>query len=369
MEGQAKIKIVIADDDRLVRSLLGQVLGACPQLELVGQAADGRRAVEEVERLNPDGVVLDMEMPGMDGLEVLRALRKSRPRIKTIIFCSGSPRSASVSTQALLEGASDFILKPSTGSLEESRDYLRSQLLPRILDICRPAPFPAFGAPQAAPPPPAPRPASASGRARLCCIWASTGGPRAVEAVLRALPADLPVPVLVVVHMPPIFSRSLADSLDKACAIRVHEAVQGEPVLPGVAYLAPGDWHMELDPAGPPWRLRLGQGPPENSCRPSVDVLFRSAARCLGRGVLAAVLTGMGQDGTRGSEAVLQAGGRVLAQDEASSVVWGMPGFVVKAGLAEAVLPVDRIAEALMQRIWMPGAGTTPPARVKTEAP
>ncbi|HTB34057.1 MAG TPA: chemotaxis-specific protein-glutamate methyltransferase CheB [bacterium] len=368
MDPRQKIRIAIADDDRLVRKLLSQVLGACPQLELVAQAEDGPQALADVDRLLPEALVLDMEMPGLDGLEVLRVLRRRHPRIKTIIFCSGTARSATVSTQALLEGASDFILKPSSASLAESRAYLGSQLLPRILELCRPV------APAAPTPGPSPsweprRAVPSAGRAKICCIGASTGGPRAVESVLKAFPKDFPLPVLVVVHMPPIFSRSLADSLDRACQIRVHEAVQGEPILPGVAYLAPGDWHMEVDPSGPPWRLRLGQGPPENSCRPAVDVLFRSAAQALGQGVLAAVLTGMGRDGTNGSEAVRRAGGRVLAQDEASSVVWGMPGFVAKAGLAEAVLPLDRIAEAFMQRIWMPGALAPPPLQAKTEAP
>jgi two-component system chemotaxis response regulator CheB len=182
-------------------------------------------------------------------------------------------------------------------------------------------------------------------------IGVSTGGPNALADLLPALPASFPVPVLIVQHMPPLFTRLLAERLDARCALKVKEGKSGEAVPPGTIYLAPGDWHMVVDGTRADPRIALHQGPPENSCRPAADVLFRSVAATYGSGTLGVVLTGMGRDGLRGAERIVEAGGRLLVQDEATSVVWGMPGFVAEAGLAEEVLPLGEIAAAILRRV------------------
>jgi two-component system chemotaxis response regulator CheB len=229
---------------------------------------------------------------------------------------------------------------------------IREQLIPKVKALC--------GRAAAAVPPPAAaaavrpvmsRPLPATGRVEAVVIGVSTGGPNALAEVLPTLPGNLPVPVLIVQHMPPIFTRLLAARLDAQSAIHIAEGAEGDKVEPGGAWLAPGDYHMELMRDGPGVQPHLQQGPPENSCRPAVDVLFRSAAALYGSGVLAVVLTGMGQDGLRGSEAVREAGGQVIAQDEATSVVWGMPGFVARAGLADRVLPLAEVGPEIVTRV------------------
>jgi two-component system chemotaxis response regulator CheB len=269
------------------------------------------------------------------------------------MFSAFTERGASETLDALALGATDYFTKPGgTGGVEESRRVIREELVPAIKEIC--APKPAKPAPAARPV--APRPGSQPGAVEAVVIGVSTGGPNALAEIFRDLPADLPVPILIVQHMPPMFTRLLAERLTANSKVPVEEAVTGAVVQPGRALIAPGDFHMVVARDGLRVRVALNQEPPENSCRPAADPLFRSAAKVYGPRLLAVVLTGMGQDGLRGSEAVREAGGQVIAQDEATSVVWGMPGYVARAGLADKVLPLPLIASEIVRRTRAGGA-------------
>jgi two-component system chemotaxis response regulator CheB len=348
----SKIRVLVVDDAVVVRKLVTDVLSADPELTVAGTAPNGRIALAKLEQLAPDIVLMDIEMPEMNGLEALAALRKTHPRLPVIMFSTLTQRGGAATLEALALGATDYVTKPANvGSVTEALERVRTEMIPKIKQLCRRTLF-------AGSPPPAPArirpttmvPGRDGRRVDLLVIGVSTGGPNALAALLPDLPATLPVPVLIVQHMPPLFTKLLADRLDARCPLQVREASAGDAVAPGMVYLAPGDYHMAVQPSGVSMRLRLHQGPPENFCRPAVDVLFRSAAEAYRGGVLGVVLTGMGQDGLRGSEAVRDAGGQILAQDEATSVVWGMPGFVARTGLADRVLPLDQIAPELVRR-------------------
>jgi len=349
-----KIRILLVDDAVVVRRMLSDVLNDDPMIEVAGTAPNGVIALAKLPQLNPDLVILDVEMPEMDGLQTLAALRKTHRRLPVIMFSTLTQRGATATLDALALGANDYVTKPANvGSVAVAMQRIREQLIPRVKLLCGrgPAPAPA-AAPRPALHPPVSRPLSPTGRVEAVLIGVSTGGPNALAEVIPSLPADLPVPVLIVQHMPPIFTRLLAERLDAQSAVRVAEGSDRAKVEPGEVWLAPGDYHMEAVRDGAAVRLRLQQGPPENSCRPAVDVLFRSAAAAYGAGVLAVVLTGMGQDGLRGCEAVREAGGQVYAQDEATSVVWGMPGFVARAGLADRVLPLGEVGPTIVARVY-----------------
>ena len=352
------IRVLIADDSVVVRRLLSDILSADPGITIVGAAANGKLALVKLAQTSPDLVILDVEMPEMDGLETLTEIRRLHPRLPVIMFSTLTERGASVTLEALALGATDYVTKPSnTGSLAESRQRVADELIPRIIQLVgrrRPV-SPALA--KAAPPvvrAPMPAPPKRRGPAEpvdVLAIGVSTGGPNALASLLPMLPADLPVPVLIVQHMPPVFTRLLAERLDRQSAIRVCEAQDGMVVEPGRVYIAPGDHHLTVVNERGRVVVRLNQGPQEQSCRPAVDPLFRSVAEAYGAHTLAVVLTGMGADGMRGATRIAEVGGVILAQDEASSVVWGMPAAVVQAGLAEAVLPLDRIADAVLSRI------------------
>jgi two-component system chemotaxis response regulator CheB len=289
----------------------------------------------------------------MDGLATLAALRKTHPRLPVVMFSSLTERGAATTLDALAAGANDYFPKPATTNLQLSLAVVRDQLVPKIKALV------AKEAGRTAPPeavlPAAKFVASASvksaGPIQLIVIGASTGGPNALAEVFQALPRELNVPILLVQHMPPMFTGVLAKRLSSRSPIPVEEAKGGEIVEPGRAWIAPGDYHLTVTPHGTQRRLALSQDPPQNSCRPSVDVLFRSAGRVCGANTLAIVLTGMGQDGLRGCEAIHEAGGQIIAQDEATSVVWGMPGYVARAGLADRVLPIALIADEIVRRV------------------
>ncbi|MBX9245151.1 chemotaxis-specific protein-glutamate methyltransferase CheB [Actinotalea ferrariae] len=365
----ARIRVLVVDDSVVVRRLVTDVLSADPAIEVVGIAANGQIALTKVEQLQPDLVTMDIEMPVMDGIEAVRALRRSGRRMPIIMFSTLTERGAVATLDALAAGASDYVAKPANvGSVQESLARVGSELVPRIKAL---VPRPGLGGPAtagaagaagtpasrattsagAAPARPAVtlRPRPESRRVRAVVLGSSTGGPEALSRLLGALPAALPVPVVVVQHMPPVFTRQLAARLDRLGRSTVVEAADGETLLPGTVYIAPGDQHLELVPAPSGARTRLHQGPPVNFCRPAVDVMMRSAVGVYGGDLLAVVLTGMGQDGRTGCEAVVAAGGTVVVQDEASSVVWGMPGAVATAGLAHAVQPVEEIAAMLVR--------------------
>jgi two-component system, chemotaxis family, protein-glutamate methylesterase/glutaminase len=349
----APIRVLIVDDAVVVRRMVSEVLAGDPALEVAGTAANGRIGLQKIPQVNPDLVLLDVEMPEMDGLETLAALRKSYPRLPVIMFSTLTQRGASTTLDALALGANDYVTKPANvGSVTLAIQRVREELIPRIKQLC------GVVAPMAAPPPtfkpPTPNaqtPLIVPRAIELVVIGVSTGGPNALAVVVPALPKDLSVPVLIVQHMPPVFTRLLSDRLSAQSHLPVREAKAGVTPAAGEVWLAPGDYHMTVSGRGAARHLQLSQGPPENSCRPAVDVLFRSAALSAGSGCLAVVLTGMGQDGLRGCVNIRDAGGQVLAQDEATSVVWGMPGYVARAGLAEQVLPLDRIAPEIVRRV------------------
>lgn len=349
-----KIRVLVVDDMVVFRRLVTNALNSDPDLEVVGTAANGRIALAKVEQLDPDLVILDIEMPEMDGLAALVELRKSRPRLPIIMFSAFTELGAAKTLEALSLGAMDYFTKPSqVGGLDASLQILHDQLIPEIKSLCGGVNAHEAVVPQVVRPakvPVAKHPAEPQ-PVGLVAIGASTGGPTALTAILTGLPADFPVPIVVVQHMLPLFTRTFAERLDSQCRLRVREVVPGASPRAGEVWIAPGDFHLALVNDGALVRLLLHQDPPENSCRPSVDVLFRSAARTLRSGVLAVVLTGMGNDGQRGCEAVRDAGGQVVAQDEASSVVWGMPGSVVHAGLADEVLPLELIGAAVTRRV------------------
>lgn len=343
--GRGKIRVLAVDDSAIIRSLLRTALGTCPQIEVAGTAQDGREALDAIERLNPDVVLLDVEMPRLGGLEVLAEMRVRRLHTKVIICSTLTRRGAGVTLEALASGATDYVAKPVAQNASDGIAALRQELLPKILAL-----FPAEGwqcpvefpyKSTFTPAAPAQRPTSIPG---VLVIGVSTGGPAALERILPGLPADFPLPILIAQHMPRVFTSLLAERLDGLCPFPVCEAETGAPVRPGIAYLARGDWHLEVAGTCGQTSLHLHQGDAPGAFRPSVDLLFRSAASVYGCGVLALVLTGMGCDGLEGCRAVRAAGGRVLVQDRSTSAVWGMPGAVAKEGIAEVILPLDSIA-------------------------
>jgi two-component system chemotaxis response regulator CheB len=293
-------------------------------------------------------------MPEMDGLETLRHIRRDYPQLRVIMFSTLTDRGAAVTLEALSLGADDYVTKASNeGSLDRSMARLREELVPKIKQFFRLAaavvsPSPAPEVNLVVPRNIASSP-SLRQRPKIVVIGVSTGGPAALGAILPELPASFPLPILLVQHMPPLFTRLLAERLQSICHVPVAEATDGACVEPGKILVAPGDFHMKVVAGAAGVRVCLDQTPPQNSCRPAVDALFTSVSSVYGGAVIAAVLTGMGQDGLRGAEVLKAQGASILAQDEASSVVWGMPGAVVNAGLADRVLPLNRIVPEIVR--------------------
>jgi two-component system chemotaxis response regulator CheB len=345
-----RTKVLIVDDSAVMRSLLRSVLATDPQLEVAGTAVDGVAALQSIAALVPDLMLLDVEMPVMDGLTTLKRLRAAGHRLP-VIMCSGlTQRGARVTIEALANGAADYVAKPTAQQNREAATRaLAGQLLPKIHALVRrtrPQVLPAAPARPAAPHP------VATTAPAVLAIGASTGGPDALERLLSALPGCFPLPVVLVQHMPALFTGMLAEHLDKCCSLRVREAAEGLAVVPGNIFIARGDSHLEVikaSSAGHSSVLHLTNAPPENHCRPAVDVLFRSLAATYGGSVLAVVLTGMGYDGLAGCRVLREHDATVLAQDEASSIVWGMPGAVATAGLAHRVLSLSEMAPEIMR--------------------
>jgi two-component system chemotaxis response regulator CheB len=343
-----RTRVLIVDDSAVMRSLLRSVIAADVQLEVAGTAVDGSAALQSIAALAPDLMLLDVEMPVMDGLTTLKRLRAAGHRLPVIMCSSLTLRGARVTIEALANGAADYVSKPAA---QENREAavreLAAQLLPRIHALVRRAPPQIVHATAVGPA--LAHPAVA---ASILAIGVSTGGPEALERLLPALPGYFPLPVVIVQHMPALFTGMLAEHLDKCCNLRVHEASEGLAVAPGNIFLARGDSHLEVLKAGFGGQratLRLTNAPLENYCRPSVDVLFRSLAATYGGNVLAVVLTGMGSDGLAGCRILREHGAAVLAQDEATSIVWGMPGAVATAGLAQRVLPLSEIVPEILR--------------------
>jgi len=368
------LRILAADDSAVMRSILWKLFlmhaedraSELPSMELCGTARDGVECLELMRQLGPDVLVLDLEMPRMNGLDVLDRLRVENPELPVIMCSAYTEHGARSTLEALARGASDYVMKPS-----EQRDFtaamqsLSQQLLPRIAALAKDSGGEKANGNVSSDLQKA-RPVDAAAKAasaiEIVVIGLSTGGPSALEQLLPKLPKDFPVPVLIVQHMPKLFTGALAERLDKCCSLRVEQAYDNATIRPGTVWLAPGDAHMEVAPrrAMPgdgdrgvetSSRVRLHQQEPLNHCRPSVDYLFFSAARVYGAGTLALVMTGMGADGLNGARAVRDGGGVVMAQDQATSAVWGMPGRVSDAGIASATLPLWGIAGALKQRV------------------
>jgi two-component system chemotaxis response regulator CheB len=352
--------VLVVDDSAVIRRLVCLALEEDPAIEVVGVAANGVAALDRVAQTNPDVITLDIEMPEMDGLEMLRRLRREDRNTRVVMFSNVTRRGALATLEALALGADDYVTKPSgAASLDVSMANLRQQLIPKIRQFFQFAPpcetpFPTAPTAIRAPAPllfPVNR---AFGLARVVAIGVSTGGPMALGAILPQFPEGFRLPVFIVQHMPPLFTRLLAEHLNTLTRLSVKEAVAGERPEPGRVYIAPGAYHMRVagGPAGA--AIVVDQGGLENSCRPSVDVLFNSLAETYGGAVVAAVLTGMGQDGLRGAQRLKAQGAYILAQDEATSVVWGMPGAVVRGGVADKVLPLDQVVPAILKQVGGP---------------
>ena len=360
------IRVLIADDAILFRRVLSDVLGSIPDVEVVGSASNGKIAVQKVRELRPDLLTLDLEMPDMDGLAVLDCLRQGGDKTTIIVVSAMTRRGGDLTLKALEKGAFDFITKPDTPSAETSRDLIRKELEPRIKALShRLAVRSILNKHQAAPQkvlgPPLksanPNLVSISERMNrivttnkpeLILMGVSTGGPNALAVLLPQIPGDIGVPILIVQHMPPVFTQSLADSLNSKCSIRVREGSHGESIQPNTAYIAPGGHHMGLICSTSNVKIiQLSDAPPENNCRPSADFLFRSAAMQVRGRTVGVILTGMGNDGAQGLRFLKQQGSYVIAQDEATCVVFGMPKAAIDAGVVDAVLPLDVIASRI----------------------
>ena len=341
------VRILIVDDSAVIRKVLSNLLASDPEIVVAGTAGNGNQALARIPEAKPDLITLDIEMPGMDGLETLVEIRKLYPKLPVIMFSTLTERGATATLDALARGASDYVTKPSHG--ENSNERVREELIRKIKSLC------SVRVPQ---PRPAPTPilvvaARPQARIDVVAIGTSTGGPNALTALIPQFPADFPVPIVIVQHMPPLFTRLLAERLNAVGQLEVKEGRAGQKLQRGQIWIAPGDYHMTVVRQGTEFLLGINRDPQENSCRPAVDVLFRSVAQTYGGNVLAVVLTGMGADGTRGSADIREAGGEVIAQDEASSVVWGMPGSVVAANLADRVCPLAGIVPEVVRRVSM----------------
>ena len=353
-----KIRVLVADDAVVVRRMLADILSSDPALEVAGAAANGRIALARIPQVNPDAVILDVEMPEMDGLDTLKELRRTHPFLPVIMFSTLTQRGAAATLDALSLGANDYVTKPANvGSAHQAIQQIRAQLIPKIKAFCgKAAGFdPTLVTSTTKPAIPVVRPMARvphrTSRVEVVAIGVSTGGPNALSELVPEFSSDFPVPIVIVQHMPPVFTKLLAERLGARANIGVEEGAAGQAVKAGHAFIAPGNYHMVVHRHDGTVQIQTNQDPAENSCRPAVDVLFRSVAETYGAGALGVVMTGMGQDGLRGSERIREAGGQVLAQDEATSVVWGMPGFVANAGLADEVLPLQQLGNEIVRRV------------------
>lgn len=353
---EAPVRVMLCDDSPVARTALARVLESDPGIHVVSRVGDGRRALAALAGARPDVVLLDLEMPVMDGMTALPLLLGTEPRPAVIVASALTQRGAAAAMAALRAGASDYVPKPVAAAGGVADPAFQAELIAKVKGWARVRRRPAAPGLGAAParlpaerPPAGAPPRRASGAPRAVAIGCSTGGPQALAALVRRLVPPPPVPVLVVQHMPAGFTAMLAEHLDRLGGPPCAEARDGEPLLGGRLYIAPGDRHLVVEGGNAAGGLvaRLSAAAPENFCRPAVDPLLRSLVAACGGSVLAAILTGMGQDGLAGCRAVVAAGGRVLAQDEASSVVWGMPGVVARAGLADALLTPEALGERI----------------------
>jgi two-component system chemotaxis response regulator CheB len=371
VNGSEKIRILVVDDSVIARRFITRRLAQDDEIDVIGTAASGATALACIRRDPPDVVILDEEMPDMRGRDVLKVIRSEHPTVAVVMFSGHIGPTTQARFEALLLGADDAVAKPTASGghiadehpvwselLRKAKAAVRSATRGGVsMHIARTS-TPTTPTTSLLPPPPLLRPirrratvatADASHPAGIgvCVIASSTGGPDALRVLFSALPHDFPLPILIAQHMPPDFTKLLADRLNGHAALTVVEATGGEQLRAGTAYLAPGDTHLVLKGRALGCETSLQHGPPENSCRPAADVLFRSAAEVFGARTVACVISGMGQDGMLGAIDLHHAGATIIAQDEATSVVWGMPGAVVNAGVAHKVLPLSQIAAEL----------------------
>jgi len=353
----AKIKVVVVDDSALVRSLLSEIINRQGDMQCIGAASDPLVAREMIRELNPDVITLDVEMPRMDGLEFLSRLMRLRP-MPVVMVSTLTEQGADITLRALEMGAVDYVAKPrigiTSGLNELAHDIVDKIRVAASAHVKRLAAAPAASAPRAAQdspgePPRAPLP-RLSTTEKIICIGASTGGTEAIREVLTQMPADAPA-IVITQHMPPGFTSSFAARLNSLCRISVAEARHGERILPGHAYIAPGGHHLRIDRSGSNYVAVVEDTEPVNRHRPSVEVLFRSAARVLGPNALGVMLTGMGADGAQAMREMKDAGSYNYVQDEASCVVFGMPRMAIQCGAAHEVLPLTQIAPAMLARL------------------
>ncbi len=380
--GTDRYAVMVVDDSAVIRGLISRILEADKDLEVVASVGNGRMAVDAIRRRPVDVVVLDIEMPVMDGLEALPLLLKACPAARVVMASTLTKRNADISLKALEAGATDYIAKPTAVRDIHSTESFRTELLQKVKTLAaaagprRPSSaqrsvFSADarrrpGTPGAAAPATLARRDGASGapgaaprtrdfpkqfRPEVLAIGSSTGGPQALFEVLKHLSRGLSVPLIITQHMPPTFTTILAEHISRQCGLQAAEGVDGEALVPGRCYVAPGDYHMTVVAGGGSARIKLSQGPLVNFCRPAVDPMLESAVSLFGPRVLALILTGMGQDGMLGCRAVAGGGGAVVAQDEATSVVWGMPGAVSGDGSANAILPLSDIGPFLRRHV------------------
>jgi two-component system chemotaxis response regulator CheB len=359
-------RVLVVDDASIFRRIISDALAGVPGVEVVGTAANGKLALARMAALQPDVVTLDIEMPEMNGIEVLEAMRGTGLHAGVIMLSSRTVKGGEMTIRALEAGAFDFITKPESGTPETNLTYLRESLRPMIGALERRREIRSILNPKALKPAPAsaaagpaimtPAASASRGKCRnsapIVLIGVSTGGPVALAELLPALPAKVGAPIFIVQHMPPLFTEALAQRLNGKSSIEVKEAKNGEIAHADCAYLAPGGRQMKLS-AGPQGEIviRVTDDPPENACRPSVDYLFRSVALHFPGRSIAAILTGMGNDGTEGVRMLRRSGCLSIAQDEASCVVFGMPREAIAAGVIDSVLPLRKIADAIVRGV------------------
>ncbi len=354
-ESSGQIQVMVVDDSAVVRGLIVRMLESDPDIHVAASVANGQIAVNNLSRKHVDIIILDIEMPVMDGLTALPKLMQIDPNVKIIMASTLTLRNAGISIRALKAGAADYVPKPSSARDINARADFKRELLEKVkalaaarqrqphrTGIQRPV-----AAARPAPPPPAARTISLREPSKavpnIVAIGSSTGGPQALFALLRDLKSHIKIPIIITQHMPPTFTTILAEHIERMTGWICKEAEDGDLIVPDNIYLAPGNFHMVVETDGPKRVIRLNTEAQENFCRPAVDPMFRSVAKAYGNRVLAVILTGMGADGSKGGQTIVDAGGTVLAQDEASSVVWGMPGSAAAAGVCSAVLPLKEL--------------------------
>ena len=342
----APLRVMVVDDSAVVRGLITRILTSDPRIEVAASCSNGQMAVAQAARKAMDVIILDIEMPVMDGLAALPKLQEVNPHARVIMASTLTQRNAAISLRALTLGATDYIAKPTTDKLNASEDF-RRDLIQKVIALGQRKPAAPAALQRLPVAPVLSSHAKAAHRPRIIAIGSSTGGPQALLSLLGALPASVECPIVIAQHMPATFTTVLAQHIARAANRPCAEAVDGMEIKPGTICLAPGDYHLQMMRQGTHLMARLTQTPPENFCRPSVDPLFRSVAQLFGAESCGVILTGMGSDGCNGARAMAATGAPIIAQDEATSVVWGMPGAVAHAGICSAILPLPRIAPHL----------------------